>query len=114
MNKNIGLDEQARKLFEGKNFAFVATVNRDGSPQVTPVWVDTDGKYIIVNTAMGRVKQTNTKRDPRGAVAIFDQTNPCNMLTIKGKVVDQSKGRSAEQQIDQTAKKRAGPPHNRT
>ena len=57
MSKTVGLDEDARKLFDGKNFAFVATVNRDGSPQVTPVWVDTDGKYILVNTAIGRVKQ---------------------------------------------------------
>jgi PPOX class probable F420-dependent enzyme len=108
MKKNIGLDEQARKLFEGKNFAFVATVNRDGSPQVTPVWVDTDGKYILVNTAMGRLKQTNTKRDPRVAVAIFDQTNPYNMVTIKGKVVDQLKGSTAEQHIDKMAKKYTG------
>jgi PPOX class probable F420-dependent enzyme len=106
--KNIGLDEKARKLFEGKNFAFVATVNRDGSPHVTPVWVDTDGKYILVNTAMGRVKQTNTKRDPRVAVAIFDQTNPYHMVTIQGRVVDQLKGNAAEQHIDKMAKKYTG------
>ena len=110
MKKGVmsGLDDQARKLFEGKNFAFVATVNRDGSPQVTPVWVDTDGKYIIVNTAIGRVKQVNTKRDPRVAVAIFDQTNPYHMITIKGRVVDQIKGTSAEQHIDKMAKKYTG------
>src|SRR2546422_6869693 len=57
---------------------------------------------------MGRVKQTNTKRDPRVAVAIFDQTNPYNMVTIKGKVVDQLKGSSAEQHIDKMAKKYTG------
>ena len=110
MRKNVvsGLDDQARKLFEGKNFAFVATVNRDGSPQVTPVWVDTDGKYILVNTAIGRVKQVNTKRDPRVAVAIFDQTNPYNMVTVTGRVVDQVKGNTAEQHIDKMAKKYTG------
>ncbi len=108
MSKTVGLDEESRKLFEGKNFAFVATVNRDGSPQVTPVWVDVDGKYILVNTAIGRVKQRNAKRDPRVAVAILDHSNPYHMVTVQGRVVDQVKGHSAEQHIDKMAKKYTG------
>lgn len=108
MSKTVGLDENARKLFEGKNFAFVATVNRDGSPQVTPVWVDTDGKYILVNTAIGRVKERNVKRDPRVAVSIFEHSNPYNMITIQGRVVDQVRGHTADQHIDKMSKKYTG------
>src|SRR6266581_3119410 len=55
MSKMTKLDDDARKILEGKNFIFLATVNPDGSPQVTPTWVDTDGHYVLINTAKGRV-----------------------------------------------------------
>ncbi len=102
------LPEQAQKLLEGKNFAFLATVNPDGSPQVTPTWVETDGMYILINTAIGRVKQRNTNRDPRVAVAIADQNNPYNMVTIRGRVVEQIPGPIADDHIDKLAKKYMG------
>ncbi len=108
MSKTVGLDENARKLFDGKNFAFIATVNRDGSPQVTPVWVDTDEKYILVNTATGRVKQRNARRDPRVAVAILEHSNPYHMVAVQGRVVEQVKGHIADQHIDKMAKKYTG------
>ena|SRR5213593_750567 len=102
------LPDSARKLLEGKNFLFIATINRDGSPQVTPVWVDTDGKFVFVNTAMGRVKQKNTKKNPRVALAVYDQTDPYNFVQIRGKVVDQITGPMAEEHIDKMAKKYRG------
>src|SRR2546426_7554745 len=80
------LTEQARKKLEGKVFAFVATTFPDGSPQVTPVWVDTDGKFVLVNTAIGRVKQRNLKKNPRVALAIRSEEHtselqsPCNLV----------------------------------
>ncbi|MDA4132291.1 MAG: pyridoxamine 5'-phosphate oxidase family protein, partial [Thaumarchaeota archaeon] len=59
MNK---LSEKSIALLKGKNFAYIATLNSDGSPQVTPVWADTDGKNVVVNTAMGRAKERNLTR----------------------------------------------------
>ncbi len=102
------LTESARKMLEGKNFVYLATVNPDGTPQVTPTWVDTDGKFILVNTAIGRVKQRNVKKNPNVALAITDQNNPYNLVVIRGKVVDQLTGRVAEEHIDKMSKKYRG------
>ncbi len=102
------LTDQARRKLEAKNFVFVATTFPDGSPQVTPVWVDTDGKFVLVNTAIGRVKQKNLKKDPRVALAISDPSDPYYFLQIRGKVVEQITGPIAEQHIDKMAKKYHG------
>jgi PPOX class probable F420-dependent enzyme len=79
---------KAKKIIEGKNFAHLATLMPDGSPQVTPVWVDIAGEFVLVNTAEGRVKHRNVKRDPRIALSITDEKDPYTMLAIRGKVVD--------------------------
>ncbi len=71
------LDEFVYKLCtEGKNFAAVSTLMPDGSPQVSIVWVDADEEYIYINTAEGRLKPRNMRRDKRVAIAIFDAGNP--------------------------------------
>ena len=97
------------KLFEGKNFAFLATLMKDGSPQVTATWVDIDknnNNYtILVNTAEGRVKHRNTSRDPRVAISIIDSSNPYRMVSVRGKVIEQIKGKDADEHIDKMAKK---------
>ena len=95
------------RLFEGKNFAFLATLMKDGSPQVTATWVDIDkNNYtILVNTAEGRVKHRNISRDPRVAVSIIDSSNPYHMVSVRGKVIEQIKGKDAEEHIDKMAKK---------
>ena len=59
------LSDKARKLFEDPNILFVATVNSDGSPQVTPVWTHVEDGRVTFNTAKGRVKERNMRRDPR-------------------------------------------------
>ena len=65
------LSEKARKLFEDPNFLFVATINADGSPQVTPVWTALDNGHITFNTAVGRVKERNLRRgEPRSSLKI--------------------------------------------
>lgn len=102
------LTDNARKMLEGKNFVYIATVNPDGTPQVTPTWVDTDGNYVLINTAVGRVKHRNVKKNPHVALAIADQANPYNLIIIKGKVVDQVTGKVAEDHIDKMAKKYQG------
>lgn len=102
------LDENAVKVLTGKNLVFLATVNRDGSPQVTPTWVDTDGEYILVNTAMGRLKQKNVSRDPRVAVSAVSADNPYSQVTARGRVVEQITGKLADDHIDKMAKKYTG------
>jgi PPOX class probable F420-dependent enzyme len=102
------LTDSARKMLEGKNFVYIATVNPDGTPQVTPTWVDTDGNFVLINTAIGRVKHRNVKKNPHVALAITDQANPYNLILIKGKVVDQVTGRVADDHIDKMAKKYQG------
>ena len=101
-------DGTVRKLFEGKNLVYVASLMKDGSPHVAPTWVDIDNGTILVNTAVGRVKQKNISRDDRVALAIADHDNPYNMVTIRGKVVDQITGQEAEEHIDKLAKKYIG------
>lgn len=102
--KNI-TDPSVKSLFENKNFAFVATSMKDGSPHVTPTWVDIDDSYILINTAIGRVKQKNVARDPRVSVSVADNNNPYHMVTVNGEIVEQITGEEAEKHIDKLAKK---------
>jgi PPOX class probable F420-dependent enzyme len=101
-------DPSIRKLFENKNFVFVASLMKDGSPQVTPTWVDIENGYILVNTAIGRIKQWNISRDPRVALSLIDQNNPYEMVTLRGKVTEQITGETAEKHIDRLSKKYIG------
>ncbi|HEY5736628.1 MAG TPA: PPOX class F420-dependent oxidoreductase [Nitrososphaeraceae archaeon] len=107
-NKDKLNDPRIRKLFEDKNFVFLSSLMKDGSPQVTPTWTDIENGYILINTAIGRIKQQNMSRDPRVALAIADQNNPYDMVTIRGKVIEQISGDVAEEHIDKLAKKYIG------
>jgi PPOX class probable F420-dependent enzyme len=107
-NKDKLNDPSIRKLFEDKNFVFLSSLMKDGSPQVTPTWTDIENGYILINTAIGRIKQKNISRDPRVALAIADQNNPYDMVTIRGKVIEQISGDVAEKHIDKLAKKYIG------
>ena len=98
-------DPRIRKFFEGKNFAFLSSLMKDGSPHVTPTWVDIEDDNILINTALGRIKQTNISRDPRIALSIIDQDNQYEMVTIRGKVTEQITGDVAEKHIDKLARK---------
>ena len=88
-------------------FANLATLNPDGSPQVTPVWVDFDGSHVIVNTARGRVKAKNLAREPRVALSIADPENPYRYLGIQGRVVEMTET-GGDAHIDKMAKKYLG------
>ena len=107
MSQDTIRSEPVSRLFKDKNFAFLATIMDDGSPQVTPVWVDTDGDYIIINTAEGRLKHKNISRDPRVAVSVLDHANPYKMVTVQGTVVEQTTT-GADEHIDKMAKKYLG------
>jgi PPOX class probable F420-dependent enzyme len=82
------LTDNQIKLITGKNFGHAATLNADGSPQVTPVWIDWDGAHLVLNSEAKRVKPRNLKRDPRIAVSIADQENPYRYIQVRGRVVD--------------------------
>ena len=98
-------DPHIRELFERKNFAFLSSLMKDGSPHVTPTWVDIENGNILINTALGRIKQSNISRDPRVALSIIDQNNQYEMVTIRGKVINQITGDAAEKHIDKLARK---------
>jgi PPOX class probable F420-dependent enzyme len=102
------LDEKVMELVREKNFAFLATVDAKGGPQVTPIWVDSDGDYVLLNTVMGRVKQKNTMQDPRVAVVVLDMSYPYRYAAIRGRVVEQIPGPTAEDHFDKLAKKYLG------
>src|SRR6185503_5929436 len=75
-------------LFQKKTFAQLATLMPDGSPQVTPVWVEFDGTHVVINSAKGRTKDRNMRRNPNGAISIQDSEIPYPHLSLKGKVVE--------------------------
>jgi PPOX class probable F420-dependent enzyme len=71
-----------------KAFLFLGTLMPDGSPQVTPIWFNTDGEHILINSARGRVKDRNMRRDPRIALCIHDPANPYRYLQIRGRIIE--------------------------
>lgn len=101
------MTDDVLELFRRKNFAFVATLSKDGSPQITPTWIDIEDGIILINTAEGRVKHKNISRDPRVAISIVDQNNPYNMVTVGGKVIEQTTT-GADEHVDKLAKKYLG------
>ena len=82
------MEPKAKNLFKDKNLVFIATVMKDGSPQLSPVWANYEDGYILVNTAEGRVKHKNVLRDSRVAISAVSQNNPLDMTTIRGKVIE--------------------------
>lgn len=103
----VKLSNGVRKLFEAPNFGHIATINPDGSPQVTVVWVDIDGDRILVNTADGRIKPKNVRRDPRVTVSIVDQNNAYAWAAVSGRVVELTP-EGGDEHIDRLAKKYLG------
>jgi PPOX class probable F420-dependent enzyme len=101
------IPEKFLDLLQKKAFAQLATLMPDGSPHVAPVWCDYDGRNILINTAKGRVKDRNMRRDPRVGLDILDPDNPYRHLSIRGRVVDMTE-QGADAHIDKMAKKYIG------
>ena len=101
------IPEKYVDLFKKPAFGNLGTLMKDGSPQVTPVWVDYDGKHIRFNSAKGRVKDKNIRRDPRISITLQDPENPYRYLEIRGKVVEITE-KGADAHIDSLAKKYLG------
>jgi PPOX class probable F420-dependent enzyme len=103
------IPEKYADLLEKPAFGNLGTLMKDGSPQVTPVWVDFDGKYVRINSAKGRVKDMNIRRDPRVSVSLQDPANPYRYLEIRGRVVDITET-GADDHINKLSQKYLGKP----
>ncbi len=91
MDSNIVSMDDLSKLFKGRNLTFVSTLSNDGSPHVTPVWSDIDDENnILINTSEISAKKRHVDKDPRIAISIVEQYNPYNMVSIKGRVIEQT------------------------
>ena len=101
------IPEKYVDLFSKKAFANLATVNPDGTPQVTPVWVDYDGTHVLVNSARGRRKDKNMETNPAVAISILDPDNPYRYLEVRGRVAEITED-GADEHIDKMAKKYLG------
>jgi PPOX class probable F420-dependent enzyme len=101
------LSEKARQLIARPILASLTTLSADGSPQVTPLWIDRDGDDLVFNTAKGRVKARHMEHDPRVAVSVVDPDDPYNVVALRGTVTDMTTD-GADAHIDALAKKYMG------
>ena len=101
------IPENYLDLFDKKVFAGLATLMPNGSPQVTPVWIDYDGENVIFDTATGRQKDKNLQADGRVALALTDPENPYRYLEVRGNVVERTT-EGADDHINKMAKKYLG------
>jgi len=96
-----------KDILQKRGYAHLATLMKDGGPQVTPVWYDFDGIHIRINTAKGRLKDKNMRRDKQVALSIQDPDNPYRYLAIRGDI-DEITENGADAHIDSLAKKYLG------
>ncbi|MEA2177728.1 MAG: hypothetical protein QOG77_1025 [Solirubrobacteraceae bacterium] len=101
------MDERARRLLKGKNFANVSTLRADGSVHSVFVWVDLEGDRIVLNSAQGRAWPKNVDRDPRVTVLVADQEDPYTYVQIRGRVVETDL-ENADQSINDLSRKYTG------
>jgi len=101
------LTDKARALIDRPILASLSTVGADGSPQVTPLWIEVDGDLLLVNTAEGRVKARHMRADPRVAITVIDPDDPYNVVALRGRVVDATT-EGADADIDRLAHKYLG------
>jgi PPOX class probable F420-dependent enzyme len=100
------LTESQAALFLDTNHGALATLRKDGTAHVTPLWVDWDGKNVVINTAAGRLKERHMHRDPRVSILVIDQHNIVRYVSVTGTATIDAEG--AEEHIDKLAKKYLG------
>jgi PPOX class probable F420-dependent enzyme len=101
------LEAPVRALLDARHVAHVGTIRPDGTVHVVPVWVNTDGERVMVNTAEGRVWPRNLERDPRITLTVTNMENPYEYVEIRGRVAERSH-EDADEHIDELAKKYLG------
>ena len=104
----VELSDKAKRLISEPNIAHLATLMPDGSPHVTPVWIDLEGGRVVINTAEGRVKARNIRRDPRVALSIVSASDPYDRVSVRGRVADIRDGDEATKHIDKLSAKYTG------
>lgn len=104
------LPDKLLDLLHKPSPCFIATIDPDGSPQLTETWVGTDGEHILINTVEGFRKVRNIERDPRVSVIVADPANPSDYFSVKGRVVDVTPKGGAEH-IEELARKYLGGPY---
>ena len=104
------LTDDALRLLRAPSTCYIATTMPDGSPQLTQVWVDTDGTDVVINTVEGFQKLRNIGRDPRVALAISDPAQPSSYMQIRGEVVETTT-EGAREHIDRLSQKYLGRPY---
>jgi PPOX class probable F420-dependent enzyme len=101
------IPQEAREILDKKSLAHVATLNADGSPQVTPVWISTENGNVAINSAEGRLKPDNLRRDPRVSISVTDPENDYKPVLIRGRATEITH-EGADEHIDELAKKYLG------
>jgi PPOX class probable F420-dependent enzyme len=104
------LTDKEKQILNGQNFVFIATVNPDGSPQVSPVWAETQEDTICINTSINRIKARNMARDPRVALSVYDKKDPYDEIAIRGHVTEMTQ-EGAEEHINKLSFKYLGKPY---
>jgi len=92
----IALNDEIGRLLDGPNFGVLATLNPDGGPQTSAMWVGRDGDEVLFSTVAGRRKHRNLERDPRASVVVLDAEDPYNYVELRGRVIsmDEDVGRA--------------------
>lgn len=103
----VTLTDAQAKLFLDKNFGVLATIREDGTPNVTPVWVDWDGRNIVFNTSYGRAKDLHLRRDPRCTILVVNPNDPYDWVSVTGTAIEITED-GAEAHIDKLAMKYEG------
>lgn len=98
------IEGRPRELLEAANFCHVGTIRGDGTPHIVPVWVDTDGEHVLLNTAEGRAWPSNARRDPRVTLTVANMDNPYEYVEIRGRVAEMTR-EGADDHINRMAKK---------
>ena len=106
---SLKLPEKICKLIDDENLAHFATLKKDGSPHVAPVWIDRDGDIILINTTSSRLKYKNVQNDKRVSLSITDYKDPFTWASIIGEVIELSNV-DAEIHIDKMSQKYLGIP----
>ena len=105
------IEEKAKNLAQGRNFAAFTTLLPSGQPMTHVMWVDADDEHVLINTEVGRQKYKNVERDPRVTVTIIDSDSAYNYAEIRGRVVDKVTGPEARAHIDKLSHKYNGGPY---
>lgn len=103
-NAETTIPEDYHDLFDGETYAMLGTLMPDGTPQITPVWVDREGDEVLINTARGRQKERNLARDSRVGFCILDPQDPYRYISIRGRVAELTED-GAEAHIDALARR---------